>query len=457
MTTASLDSSGSILDGVCADTSIRTAEHLVSAIEGAVLDGSLGPGASIPSVRAIAGACGIAPNTAAKAYRRLRDRGVVVGRGRQGTVIADRPAVLSSPVVRIPPGIVDAASGNPDARLLPDLVGPMTSAASAPARYGDAMVAADLATVARRWLASDGVDAEHLTLTFGAMDAIERLLVGHVRLGDRVAVEDPGHRPVHDLVRVMGLDPVAVPIDESGMRPGPLRAALDGGARVVIITPRAQNPTGAALDPARAAEIDAVLVDHPDVLVIEDDHAGPVAGLDLHGLGRERRSWALVRSVSKSLGPDLRLAFVVGDRDTVDRIEARLSIGPGWISHLVQQAVASLLGDPQTTALMRRAANRYAERRQLLVDRLAAHGVVAGRSGVNVWIPVIDEQPVVDAARDAGFAIRAGAGYRIGSTPAVRVTVAALDDREIAQLGDVIGETSGTARPDGSSSRSRTA
>jgi DNA-binding transcriptional MocR family regulator len=46
----------------------------------------------------------------------------------------------------------------------------------------------------------------------------------------------------------------------------------------VILTPRAQNPTGAALDERRARDLRKVLDDFPAVLLIEDDHAGPVAG-----------------------------------------------------------------------------------------------------------------------------------------------------------------------------------
>jgi DNA-binding transcriptional regulator YhcF (GntR family) len=52
--------------------------------------GSLAPGSRLPTVRALAEDLGLAANTVAKAYRALEDAGLVQGRGRQGTFVADR-------------------------------------------------------------------------------------------------------------------------------------------------------------------------------------------------------------------------------------------------------------------------------------------------------------------------------------------------------------------------------
>ncbi|MEW5632867.1 GntR family transcriptional regulator, partial [Streptomyces hydrogenans] len=95
-----------------------------------------------------------------------------------------------------------------------------------------------------------------------------------------------------------------------------------------------------------------VLADHPGVLLIEDDHGHGIVARRLRPLAGVTDRWALVRSVAKAYGPDLRIAAFTGDPETVDRVLGRQRLGPGWVSRLLQQAVAHLWAtgavDPET-------------------------------------------------------------------------------------------------------------
>jgi GntR family transcriptional regulator len=54
----------------------------------AVVDRRLGPGTKLPPIRALAGELGLAANTVARAYRELEEAGLVMTRGRLGTVVS---------------------------------------------------------------------------------------------------------------------------------------------------------------------------------------------------------------------------------------------------------------------------------------------------------------------------------------------------------------------------------
>ncbi|HEY0697320.1 MAG TPA: aminotransferase class I/II-fold pyridoxal phosphate-dependent enzyme, partial [Micromonospora sp.] len=280
-----------------------TAVEITVGIEAGIRGGDLPPGSALPAVRTLAGRLGVSPATVAKAYQALRQRGLVETAGRNGTRVRPRPPVTVpratlSPPVR--PGTLDLTTGEPDQRLLPPLaphLAALAAEAAPPVGYTDAGMLPAFADAARQRFATDGVPADAVAVTSGALDAIDRLLAAHLRPGDQVAVEDPGWANLLDLVAASGLRPVGMPVDDEGPTVAGLRAALAAGARAVVVTTRAHNPTGAAVTADRAGELRALLTGHPDLLLVEDDHAAELAGVPPHPLAGTTRHWAVVRSV----------------------------------------------------------------------------------------------------------------------------------------------------------------
>ncbi|MEU2023793.1 aminotransferase class I/II-fold pyridoxal phosphate-dependent enzyme [Streptomyces sp. NPDC016469] len=430
----------------------RRAQEIAASVERGVGSGELPPGHVLPPMRELAARLQVNPNTVAAAYRTLRERGVIETAGRRGSRIRPRPASTARGSVRVeaPPGVRDLGDGSPDPALLPRLGEAFASVAEAYARepglYGKAAVDPEFAALARAAMDTDGVPAGPVAAASGSLDAIERVLVAHLRPGDRVAVEDPGWGGLLDLVPALGMRAVPMALDDDGPLPDALDAALRAGARAVVITDRAQNPTGATVSEDRAARLRAVLARHPDVLLIEDDHGHAIVDQPLHPLAGSTDRWALVRSVAKAYGPDLRVAVLTGDAVTVDRVAGRQRLGPGWVSRLLQRTVVHLWSTGAVDS--REVARSYALRRDALVRALAERGVAAhGRSGMNVWVPVSDETGAVARLLQAGWAVAPGARFRIAAPQAVRITVSPLTDADIAPLADAVARAAGPARP----------
>ncbi|MGH9104702.1 MAG: aminotransferase class I/II-fold pyridoxal phosphate-dependent enzyme [Acidimicrobiales bacterium] len=408
-----------------------SAHEIVAGVEDALRRGALGPGAALPPVRRLAQELHLSPTTVAAAYRELRRRGVATGAGRAGTRIRPRPPSPTPLMAAVPKGVRDLRVGWPDPHLLPAL----PRACPSGRLYGEAAVAANLRLVAQEHLGAEGIPTEHLAVVGGALDGVERALGASLRPGDRVVVEDPCYPAVLDLLAAMSLEVLPAGMDDLGALPAALGSALARGAAAAVLSPRAQNPLGAAWDEGRAGELRAVLRRYPEVLLIEDDHAGPVAGVPLHTLAGATERWATVRSVSKWLSPDLRLAVLCGDGATVHKVEGRQALGTGWVSYLLQDMVSELWRDPATTRLLERAASTYAARRQALLGHLAAHGALASsRSGLTTWVHVGDEVGVATGLLQAGWAVTPGARFRIAAPPGIRVAHSTLEPKESARF-----------------------
>ncbi|MFD9432224.1 aminotransferase class I/II-fold pyridoxal phosphate-dependent enzyme [Streptomyces sp. NPDC060002] len=421
----------------------RRAADISASIEAAVGAGELGPGQLLPPMRELATALGVNPNTVAAAYRTLRERGVIETDGRRGSRVRSKPATTGREFLRVEvsEGVRDVAAGNPDTALLPPLAPAFAWAAAQgdrePVLYGHPPLEPELARLARAALDADGVPAGPVAVASGSLDAIERVLAAHVRPGDTVAVEDPGWGSLLDLVPALGLRPVPVGVDDDGPLPEHVRRALEAGARALIVTDRAQNPTGAAVSAARARALRAVLRAHPGTVLVEDDHGHGIVDLPLHPLAGVTRHWAFVRSVAKAYGPDLRFAVFTGDEVTLDRVRGRQRLGPGWVSRITQRAVLRLWADGAVDA--RAVAEAYGSRRHALITALAGRGVEArGRSGMNVWIPVPDETGAVARLLQAGWAVAPGARFRIEAPPGIRITVSTLGQEEVGPLADAV-------------------
>lgn len=432
----------------------RTASEIAASAEGAIREGRLDTGELLPTVRALAKLLGTSPATVNAAYRTLRQRGLVVADGRRGTRVAPRPALRTPPRPPQPSAdesLRDLAIGLPDPALLPALV-PALQRIELERRLRFSELEANdrqLARLAGEWFERDGIDGSGIAVVGGAFDAIVRVLQIQLRPGDRVIVEDPTYISILDVLRALGLIAAPVPVDDFGLRPEPFASALAKGVEAVLIVPRAQNPLGAALDEARAADLRQVLDRHPDVLVLEDDHAALVSGVPFHStIDPNRLRWALVRSVSKVLHPDLRLAVMAGDKSTIARVEGRQAIGTRWVSHILQALAAELLADPAFPQTAADAERIYTERRKLLLDALGRHDLEAhGRSGLNIWVPVYEEAPVVRALQDAGWLVLAGERFRSSTPPGIRITISTIQPTEADEIANTIAAVEHAGRP----------
>lgn len=406
---------------------------LSDALREAVRTGRLAPGTRLPSSRSLAADLGIARNTVAESYAELVAEGWLTAQQGSGTRVARRVEPGSAPPAKrrtrpIPrrpthgllPGPPDLAEF-PRTQWLAAARRALTAAPHGAFGYGDALGRLELRTALADYLArTRGVrtEPEQVVICAGFYHGLTLMAqVLGARQVQAVAVESYGFDLYRDLLAGAGLRTPPLYLDERGARTDDLARLRDVGA--VLLTPAHQYPTGVALHPdRRAAAVDWARA--TGGLILEDDYDGefrydrqPVGALQ--GLDPERVVY--FGTVSKSLAPGLRLAWMVLPEELVPEIAAAKGY-VDWSSALEQLTLAEFIASGAYDRHVRSMRLRYRRRRDQLVAALARNapgirvtGMAAGLQAV-LQLPPGTEGLAVQAAARQGLAVSGMAQFR---------------------------------------------
>ena len=388
-------------------------------------------GDSLPSVRELAEQLGVNRNTVSSAYQRLTKAGIAVTQGRLGTRICHVTELGEQEGVSNTQ-LFDLADGSPRREWLPNLTSVASQSTFSQYLYGEDTILPKLEHYAKTWFKTTCPFNFEVTLCNGAIDSLERLIAARLVPGDKVIVEDPCYISSANALKLAGMQIIGAAVDEHGMQPDALKIALDKGAKAVLITPRAHNPTGASITKTRANALKSILEHYPDVLVMEDDHFALMAQTEHHSvIPKTTEHWAIFRSVSKGLGPDLRMAFVAADSDSIKRINTRLAPGMSWVSRVLQSFVYTCLTKKEFQQHLVVAKENCAKRRADLLDALTQNGIAINThiDGLNIWLPVKkDSQLISEKLAQKGWLVRASSAFDIDQhSQAIRISIANLE------------------------------
>ena len=261
----------------------RSPHGIASAISRLITTGDLAPGDRLPTVRELAEDLGVSPRPSATPGRPSPRAASSPPAGAPGSFVRSAPREWMPRRYQGLDGSLEAAldlsRGTPDPALLPRLV-PMFAALELHADTVSYQAKPDIPQLHDLLRSTWPSPPESLTVTNGALDAIDRVLATLVRYGDRVLVENPTFPPFLDLLEAYGLDPVGVEMDADGMLPDAFAA------------PSARHPPSCCCKPGRTirpalrsrrsgpSTSDGSMLrsrNAPHAIAIEDDHSGAIS------------------------------------------------------------------------------------------------------------------------------------------------------------------------------------
>lgn len=280
--------------------------------------------------------------------------------------------------------------------------------------YGLTAGKQELRDAATQIVKAKGIDvsSEGVMLVNGSQRALD--LVGRVMLdpGDVVLLEMPTYTGAIACFRNLGATFAPVEVDEEGIKPSDLEAAVDNAkstgrkVKMLYTIPSFQNPTGTTLSQDRRKEI-ASIAERENFLIVEDDIYGeiwfeggdtspyrPIASL-------APQHTVYINSFSKTVSPALRAAYMAGPEWLMQKVEHLAQAADLSAGTMDQMLVLSLLESGVLQESLKSARAHYREMCQVMVksmDEFMPEGVTWNnpKGGFFLWVEVPDNITTVE-------------------------------------------------------------
>lgn len=405
-----------MLQRIVTRVAMRNPRALSRAIMEMVAEGELASGTRMPTVREVAAALGMSPAGVAAAWRELVDWRVLETKRRGGTTVLGpalaRRATRFDVMMRASEGIpLNLGHLTPDRTILP----PLERAFAAALRDADLNLTnpTPISAMLREAVEPNWPFRPQLVMaTHGGIAAAQLALETTVRPGDRVIVDSPTVSRILDILESLGARAVPVTYGEGGPDLEQLKRALAMRPAAFVYQPIGNHPTGYSVT-AEWIEKSAKLLSDTHMPVIELVqaplmHAQPWLSLGSH----LPRTVVHVQAYNFFTGTDLRVGVAGGSDYYVDRMWQKLTFSSGWVSRILQNALAFQLSDPQALSDMRAYVEICRNRHATMLESLRRVGFdLPQTDGPTIWLPVPDEYVVTNQLTSRGIVVHPGSYF----------------------------------------------
>ncbi|HZI95414.1 MAG TPA: PLP-dependent aminotransferase family protein [Patescibacteria group bacterium] len=441
---------------------LAIAEALAEDIRSARLE----DGQRLPTHRDLADHLGVTVGTVSRAYAEAQRRGLIRGEVGRGTFVREATADELRPSRQddAPGAPIDLSlnfpMGDIDDRLLAGTLAALSTrrGLSGLLEYQPHGGSPRHRAAGAAWINRAGLDAvpEQVLVTSGAQHAMAVVLATMTSPGDKVLTERLTYPGVKTLCDLLHLELRGVDIDDEGIRPDAFDKACRALApRVLYCTPTIQNPTATVMPEGRRRKIAAIAQAH-GVIIVEDDIYGflsPKRPRPLCVFARDNGFY--ISSLSKSVAPGLRIAYLLSPGKLVERVTTGIR-STTWMAAPLMAEIASIwIGDGSADASLDRKRTEAAERQKMAVSILGAGNMSTHPYSYHVWLRLPEPWKAasfVNRAWQRGVIVSPSETFAVGGNPpeAVRVCLGATRTRSQLEKGLRIltGTIEGPTSPD---------
>ena len=269
--------------------------------------------------------------------------------------------------------------------------------------------------------------ADEIQLLSGSTQSFD--LVNNLLLtrGDTVIVEQESYGSFINRLVKLGINIVGIPLDDEGLRLDVLKQKLEElqqkgiKPKYIYTIPTIQNPTGAIMGEARRAALLKLAAEY-GVMIFEDECYSDLIWTNkrppsLYAMAKGE-GVIFIGSFSKSLGPALRVGYIVAKWDVLSRLQAlKQDAGTGAIEQMILAEYCSKHFADHVTRSNKLLASKMQVLREALAEQFgtaAEFGDPPG--GIYLWIKLpenVDTMKLAQAALAAGVSINPGPEWSV--------------------------------------------
>jgi 2-aminoadipate transaminase len=269
-------------------------------------------------------------------------------------------------------------------------------------------------------------DPDQVLITSGSLQALDLVNQAMLTAGDTVLVEQATYGGMLSRLQAIGVDYVGIRLDDEGIDVDHLAATLGELAnrgvtpKYLYTIPTVQNPTGTVMPVERRQRLLEVARQH-DLPIFEDDCYAELTWTgerppSIQAIDGEGGQVIYCGSFSKTIGPALRVGYLVGPEAAIQQLLAlKTDAGTGAVEQLTLAEFAPTHFDPHVSQL----ANALRAKCTTMLNALRREfgdsiTVREPDGGIFVWVTFnddIDTTALVPAAAEAGIEFNPGAAW----------------------------------------------
>ncbi|WP_129660351.1 aminotransferase-like domain-containing protein [Rothia uropygialis] len=327
------------------------------------------------------------------------------------------------------PDVIDLNGGylHPNLQPLFSLRSALSRAARRPDAW-DRVPASGLPEL-RTWFAQDiggGLTRDDVLISSGGQSALSTTMRVLTQPGDPILLESPTYPGSIAAAQSESLRPVSVPSDRHGMRPDYLEDALTRTrARVIVVQPLFQNPTGTSLSRDRRDQLRKVAREH-EAFIVEDDFARHMIHSDSPDvpppmIADDPDGTVIhIRSLTKVTSPNLRVAALAAKGPVMSMLRSGQAIDLMSVAAPLQHMALEVVTAPAWKRSLIDLAEQLRQRRETAVGAIyETFGAEALTSiphgGYHLWVELpsmTSSSAFAAGALARGVAVTAGGNYQ---------------------------------------------